>query len=67
MERYRFDVKGVCCSRYTDAIHTALSQLDGVTDIKANSETETFEVATNGMAKVRVQRAIQKMGFESAR
>lgn len=65
MGRYRFEVKGMCCSRCVDAVRHALSRVDGVNDIEVNRETETLAVTTNATTKERVQRAIQEIGFES--
>lgn len=67
MERYRFTVDGMCCSRCVDAVREALSRVAGVDEIEASSETELVTVTTDATAKEPVQRAIQAIGFESVR
>lgn len=64
MEQYEFDVEEMCCGHCEDTITDAVTRVAGVSEIDANSDTETVIVAAETDMKERLQQAIRDAGFQ---
>lgn len=63
MVRYEFDVEGMCCESCEATISRAAREIDGVTGVKANSDTGSVKVIVDETPQDRVRDSIEDAGF----
>lgn len=63
MVRYEFDVEGMCCASCEDAISRTVREIDGVTGVNADSDTDTVKVIVDGTPEEPVRDSIEDTGF----
>ena len=63
MVRYEFDVEGMCCGSCEDAISRTTREIDGVTGVNADSDTDTVKVIVEDTPEETVRDSIEDAGF----
>lgn len=63
MARYEFDVQDMCCESCEDAISRATREIDGVTGVNADSDTDTVKVIVKDTPEDTVRDSIENAGF----
>lgn len=63
MARYEFVVEGMCCESCEGAISRATREIEGVTDVTADSDTDTVKVIVEDTPEETVRDSIEDAGF----
>lgn len=66
MQQKTLSVSGMACGGCEQTVEDALANLDGVSDVEADHETDTVEVASDGVSEGEIQAAIEDAGYDVA-
>lgn len=66
MTRYQFAVEDMCCGGCENAINTAVGDIDGVSRVTADSDTNTVTIRADRVETDDLRASIENAGFSLA-